>query len=787
MKFKKITAIAGSLLMTGLTVAAASAAAFPAPFVKSGTADVAIVYGANADLVASNNVHTALGKFVTSTGAVTVEGGEAFTLEKSSDKFNFGDALDTIYPSLDDGDLESALADGTYDDGSIDEDFSQEITLSTSTHTLELFHDEDVNGDAPTIGFKIDKDDVVLKYTMDFDGSDVNVSEMAETDMPLLGSNYYVLSADEDTIELLDTAEKTALNRGETATVAGKAITVEYIGTNSVKFTVDGESTDSLEENEQYELDDGSYIIPTDIMTSAKDSVTDSVEFSIGSGKIVISQTEDNVQVNDEDVDGLEANYVIDSDIIDSDIIDSLTLTWVADDDMFLYEGETLVMPLFENVKVFYGGLDFPTDSETISMNNADTFTIEMDNYDFPVMWTDGETSPTIKSGEEYYELVLALENITYAAKGYDISDVANATSGWSNITLSNGTVVDINDQNETAALAETYLANVLPVQDGERFIATKITDDLSDVETMYYEIDTIDAGDADLVLKLEDLIEDNDLDFGDVADDNDRGDINVVLEEFSVDEDTAYLSFTDATDFNKLVSETGMVITLPTVTAIEDLDGNTVEFNFHEANEDGDLVTTGTDFTVEASLNGDKDVIYVTDAGTTDMDDDDDLYVGYVASELASKTTLDKSGDENDFEVEYYGEEVTADVQVIMGGEVSTAAAADFLPVKASEIDNVKSKNLVIVGGSCVNAAAETLLGGALCGEDFTAATGVGAGQFVIQEFVDGFAPGKTALLVAGYEQADTVNAVTYLTKTADVDTSEKIVKGMESVIDLA
>jgi hypothetical protein len=82
MKFKKITAIATGLLMTGLTVASAAAAAFPAPFVKDGKADVAIVYGADADLVASNNVHTALGKYVTETGTTTtVEGGEAFTLE----------------------------------------------------------------------------------------------------------------------------------------------------------------------------------------------------------------------------------------------------------------------------------------------------------------------------------------------------------------------------------------------------------------------------------------------------------------------------------------------------------------------------------------------------------------------------------------------------------------------------------------------------------------------------------------------------------------------------------
>ena len=51
-------------------------------------------------------------------------------------------------------------------------------------------------------------------------------------------------------------------------------------------------------------------------------------------------------------------------------------------------------------------------------------------------------------------------------------------------------------------------------------------------------------------------------------------------------------------------------------------------------------------------------------------------------------------------------------------------------------------------------------------------AATGVGSGQFLIQSFGGAYTTGKIALLVAGYETADTVNAVTYL-KTQTVDTT--------------
>jgi len=90
---------------------------------------------------------------------------------------------------------------------------------------------------------------------------------------------------------------------------------------------------------------------------------------------------------------------------------------------------------------------------------------------------------------------------------------------------------------------------------------------------------------------------------------------------------------------------------------------------------------------------------------------------------------------------------------------------------VKDSEVDSVKTKNLIVVGGSCINAVAGGLLGSA-CGPSFTEASGVGTGQFLIQSFGDAFTTGKIALLVAGYEVADTTNAATYL-RTQTVDTT--------------
>ena len=123
-----------------------------------------------------------------------------------------------------------------------------------------------------------------------------------------------------------------------------------------------------------------------------------------------------------------------------------------------------------------------------------------------------------------------------------------------------------------------------------------------------------------------------------------------------------------------------------------------------------------------------------------------------------------------------YHGDEVAAGVYITSADATLTSTGASALGdvlVKDSEVATVSDKNLVIVGGSCINSAAATALGGAYCGTAFTDATGVGAGQFLVKGYDGAFTTGKLALVVAGYEAADTVNAATYL-RTKTVDTSE-------------
>ena len=122
--------------------------------------------------------------------------------------------------------------------------------------------------------------------------------------------------------------------------------------------------------------------------------------------------------------------------------------------------------------------------------------------------------------------------------------------------------------------------------------------------------------------------------------------------------------------------------------------------------------------------------------------------------------------------EDQMYGEIfVGEDSATITGGAISTGSATQLgqVAVEDSETSSYSGKNLVVVGGSCINSVAADLLGEPACGADFTALTDIAAGEALIKSYDKS---GKVALLVAGYNAADTTKAVTYLTNN-NVDTA--------------
>ncbi|PIU76010.1 hypothetical protein COS75_01730, partial [Candidatus Pacearchaeota archaeon CG06_land_8_20_14_3_00_35_12] len=115
-------------------------------------------------------------------------------------------------------------------------------------------------------------------------------------------------------------------------------------------------------------------------------------------------------------------------------------------------------------------------------------------------------------------------------------------------------------------------------------------------------------------------------------------------------------------------------------------------------------------------------------------------------------------------------------------GASVSTAAAGGAVGYVVRDVDMTstdQNKDLIVVGGGCINTVAAKILGSdvPLCGDAAT----IAANQAVIKAAANPVATvtGKVALLIAGYEAADTTKAATYiLNNKAAVDTTTANIK---------
>lgn len=739
MNFKKITAIATSVLMTGMTVGMAAAATYPAPFVDNGVANVAVVYGtgvgvSSLDMVQAGNIQTSLGSFVK--GTTTVEG-ESYKLEKTSTKFNLGDSIaDVVSATIDDDELPTLLEAGIYTDKDNDEfDYTQKVVLANLT--LNMWEDNDYKADVPTVGFRIANGANVLNYTVDFT-DEPEWTDLETSTLPLMGREYYVLDASAvvgTSITLLDSAMSTILSEGETVTVSGKQVSIEFIGDNTVKFEVDGELTNSLAEGQTFKLSDGSYLGVKDVLYSSKDAGISKVEFSIGSGKLLLTSGSD-VQLNEDTISDLSVTITN-----SSSQLSSIVLQWDAEDDLFVAEDSIVTMPGFEALSLSFTGLTYPTE---------ESFGVE----------ADGDVALVLKS----LPLKDSTEDINFLAK-----DVASATASTnytligkdSDNLLRTGTV-NVTFDGDTD---DWFLASWSDGSDAESYLmqATNFKNESGkQMATFQYRKD---GAWADLKVDAE------------ATDTISIG--NVELTVGAIDKDAKTAAVTDGgsanIDFFNLYSKEGMRVILPT-----SINASTYSLVLSEEDKNGNIADgQNVTLTLGENANYESSVTAVTPTlgGTFTEVDDTDMYTNFIYSELATEMSWDKSGDQYKLTMVYHGDEVMGGVYLASSDAVMSGASAlgDVL-VKDSEVATVATKNLVIVGGSCINSAAAKVLGVSehTCGEAFTAATGVGAGEFLIKGVQDAYTTGKLALVVAGYDAADTANAATYLTMKV-VDTSKE------------
>jgi len=792
--FQKIATVLGSALLIGSTIGMAAAANYPAPFVQSGAADVAVVIGADAalsDAVAATNIGSNLATELAAQTAeggsaiigATSEGGDSVKLEKDTNLFNLGDEADTFYSTLDEDELTTVLAEGVYSNDENDEfDFEQKIEIGNQIN-LTHFQENDLLDDVPTIGFNLADKKHIMNYTLDFTdnaeagGSWASGNDLETTDLTMLGRSYYILSARNTSainhkLTLLDSANSAIVTEGEVSTITvgntDYEISTEFIDSDEAILNVNGVSTNKLTEGGVYKIATDTYVAVKSILWNSKDTGISKVEVSIGSGKIELTNGAE-MEINGDAVSTIEYDMVGTDEKVQSVVnayitrsgndIEQIVLEWKLDEKAWLSPGAELLFPGFETIKFSYQGFNVASEEVTTIRD-------------------DGSASVEISTVLEDGEVTFNFLSLNSSQSGFDSIGEDEDLVLLTNASI-NTITMNLNESEDSFFPVtwingddyESYLFQIKSITEG---IATP------------YKNETILRNMADESLitmkELADTDSEGEVTFTLGATDEDLGTATVTLTRTSGSSGTLYA--------DRLVTKAGLQFRLPvdnrtgdgsifitnTTTAV----ANPAEWvmNFTEEDKDGEI-GSGKSFTV-TMVDDPDDGGEPSDSSLTEYEtgDDTDLWEGYVVSDLATKVLLDKpTSGLNSIDITYHDTEAFADVFVsesqvrYLAGSTTSGSATELGSITAydSEASSFAGKNLIVVGGSCINSVAAELLGEAACSEAFTTLTTVGAGEALIQSFDRN---GKVALLVAGYNAADTTKAVTYLVNQG-VDTT--------------
>jgi len=791
--FRKIISVLTSGLMIGSTAALAAAANFPAPFVANGTADVAVVYSGSAnaaasDLTAASSIQAALNSELleqTATGTTsgsTPSGGDSKQLWRSSDKLNLGNAITDVLSSaiITSDDLPNLLANGVFTNRENTE-FKYEQKLTLGALTLNYFSESDYKDRTPSIGINLASSRNVLNYTLDFTTeaeSDVSNSDLVDIEtktIKMLGKDYFILDAKNSTLKLtlLDAAASGIVSEGETksVTAGGKTYDVKILtlsGTAAspeVKLEVSGETTEKLSASGTYKLTTGAYLGIKDISMRDIAGNVASVEFSIGSGKLELTNGQ-NIKLNDKTINELTSYLTRGSASGGKEKLSQIKLVWTTDDKRYITPGSDLVIPGFENVKLSMGSFVTPASEVTEVLDGSS---------DYMVL----ETS--IKDSDVTIPFLYANGSGEFTGLGQDSSTKLVTSSATTNVLFNQSgndeqMVVSWNSSKDS----ESYLLKFSVIQEdgiNKTDIDYKVDGAWTNKYTGKKPGDSATFG--SLTLVISDVVK--------------VGSDKWVL-----------VNGSSGTSFNALYTKGGLKIALPytgvaaatttshadglinfTVAAITNNTGHSYDsFYLFATEEDKDgNVAKGTKFNITIDDKSDgKLEVSDYDAGRAKISDPDDSNhkTNYVYSDLATKVEqLGDSSSQRTAKVTYaseqsYGEVYLAAPAVTIAPAVPGETGVPVL--KDSEAAS-STANLIVVGGSCINSIAAELLGGAYCEADFTAKTGVGAGQYLIATYTR--ANGKLATLVAGYAAEQTTAAASALVNTKPAITAGSKVVG--------
>ncbi|MCX6746913.1 MAG: hypothetical protein NTU63_02140 [Candidatus Pacearchaeota archaeon] len=798
LNFKKVSAIAVSALMVGMTMGVAAATTYPAPFVAGGAADVAIVYGTGAgvsslDLVQAGNVQSNLQSFMSGTGGGTTVVGTAWQAQTGSDSLELGESIKDVNKYIDSGDL-ALLTDGVISNEKGDAEYEQFLYFEDTTSSMVNYQEDD--NDNIGLFFKIASDQVIARYVMDFttnlksdvETADGELSDIEDKDITFLGKTYTVTDATNGTggveLTLMSGALKGTVGNDEELTIGSYKVKAVVSLATEVKFTItmpsgSTEVTDKMDQGDMEKLSDGNYIAVTDITYEQYAGGLHQATFYIGADKI---EWKNNTAMTANGETISNAKVIITRTESGGDIaISEIAINMTAEDDLYVpVNGKLSAAANLDEPAVLVSG-NWDIEFKGLEAMDYEDLSLKVSESDqqYTLTWSD-------YNGDK---LVLPLLYVNQSGVyGGDDSDKKLALSPSTNVSKKDYFLLSTADPVVSTTDAKTVLVQYKSA-DKVTDSNPKVTFTINPGPNQYDKEMSVTTAGA-FTLK----VAGGTFEFANQTS-GEANDFGIYLTSAAGDYATA-----NATNFpirtNYIRTQYNTLITISDTNATDWFGAGvltqgpataaawTINVTSDDSTRDGDDFTlpdagqvfyvsiandTGTS-TAEASTT-------MTGTALWQTDPDDSAKMHYINKYGAVIDYTKPSSSPADLEVKIPKTIVKPLVYVTSGDIVvsSTSTGSKSLGdvlVKDSEVSSVQTKNLVVVGGSCINSVAAKLVGAAACSADFTTRTGIGSGQFLIQSFGGAYTTGKIALLVAGYEAADTVNAATYL-KTKVVDTT--------------
>ena len=822
---RKVASVLASAALMGSTAGFAAAVTYPAPFVQGSTSDVAIVVGSAAqptDTAAALDLGASLASQLSTGGGVagtTPEGGDFTMLDKPANHLNIGDALSTpLGATVNDDDLTEMLADGVYvADDSDNFDYEQKIILGASVlaHWRDSDYEDIIGVDerTPTVGINITSGKHIMNFSIDFiedAESDIvsgDLDDIEGSDIPMLGKTYFVSDFKNaptkagtlGKLTLLDSADKATVSEGETVTLSAGGtsydVSIQYVDSNSAKLTVNDATTNDLAAGETEKLSDGSYIGIREVTKLEVAGEVGTVEFSIGSGKVEITSASD-IKVSDDTITDVKGWVYSGSGTATTNTTDKIELEWLAEDDIFITPETELEFPGLGGIKFSMNEL-VRSEEEAIKVEpDGDTsfrlsIPIKDGTANINILYANasGEFIGVGKSATErlattnnsvltYWNKVNSNNFHKYAVVTY------NTSTDWESYLLSFDTSYD-----SSAKRNETTIKNEVTGETWENYAAGQVFD----IGSASFTISAIShsgvsAGNESLNLTggsntyFQTIISKGGavvyLPVAHYDDDATGTEEQSVYLNMGADENLfpGYINFSNVTDRNAIGNGTAG-------NTVNGFNAASVQLSFDFEDKDDNLGSGGAliNMTLDDSTStaGKVEVTQIEGTGTggaTGLEmGDSDNYEYYVRSDVAPRFVHYTGSDNSDYATVFYpsGESETY-AEIFLTATTATIGteSGNIVPIEDSEAGSVNTKNLIVVGGSCVNTVAATLLGSSapLCEDGFTGATGVGSGEYLIETFSNAAVSSKLATLVAGYNAADTTNAVNAL-KTSSVE----------------